>query len=64
MIAIKNDQEMSKKINLLYYVTQRKALLRKSKLKEKSWIYVTYKHIILHLVSMQRQLYYEVQLLL
>ena len=64
MIAIKNDQEMSKKINLLYYVTQRKALLRKSKLKENFRIHVTLKHIIMHLVSMQRQLYYEVQLLL
>ena len=58
MIGIKNPK-MSEKINLFDDVTQRKALLRKNKLKEKFWIHSTYKHIIMHLIYMQRQLYYK-----
>ena len=56
MISIKTIRRCQKNI---IYVAQRKALLRESKLKEEFWIYITYKHIIMHLVSMQQQLYYE-----
>ena len=58
MIGIK-IRRCKKKFSLFDDVTQRKALLRKNKLKEKFWIHSTYKHIIMHLIYMQRQLYYK-----